>query len=251
MVKNTPDAKRTYSGLTADVTFRMSSLQLGGNYTLSWSRGNVDGEDAGSGPIRATINTYPEYRQASWNSPVGYTFNDQRHKVRAWLSYHVPGIESLGALDVGVLQRFDSALPYDASGVVNPLAYVNNPGYLTPPSTVTYYFSARNGLRWHGLRSTDVAVNWSKKIPQLRTTQVFFRGVVANVLNRAAVVSGDSTILTAASPGSATGLQPFNPFTTQSVQGTNWIYGPNFGQPTGTGSYQPTRTFSCSVGVRF
>ena len=66
-----------------------------------------------------------------------------------------------------------------------------------------------------------------------------------------AVISGDSTVLTPASHGSATGLLPFNPFTERPVRGVNWTYGPAFGEPTGTGDYQQPRTFSCSVGLRF
>ena len=84
------------------------------------------------------MNDFPEYRDPSWNTPVGYVMNDQRHKVRAWLSYLVPMSKAYGSVNIGVVQRFDSALPYDASGPSDPRPYVTNPGYLTPPSTVTY-----------------------------------------------------------------------------------------------------------------
>jgi outer membrane receptor for ferrienterochelin and colicin len=253
VLKNNPDAKRTYKGVTGSVSYRLPSVQVGGNYTLSWSRGNVDGEGVNTTFYRTMIGTYPEYRQARWNSPMGYTINDQRHKVRAWLSYTVPGVEQLGQVNVGLLQRFDSALPYDASGpiVMSPNYVTNPPDYITPPSTVTYYFSPRFGLRWDNSWTTDLSVNWSKRIPQLGTTEVFFRGVITNLFNNSAVVSGSSTVQTKASPGSAQGLQPFNPFTETPVQGVNWVYGHGFGQPSGTSSYQAPRTFSCSAGIRF
>lgn len=250
VVKNTPDAVRNYKGLNANLSYRLGAAQAGGNYTLSWARGNVAGEDAGSGPIRASLNDFPEYRNPSWNTPVGYVLNDQRHKVRAWLSYLLPA-KHAGDVTVGVVQRFDSALPYDANGAVDPRSYVTNPGYITPPSTVTYYFSERFGLRWDNVWTTDFSANWSRKLPNLRKTEVFVRGVLTNVFNNSGVVGGDSTALTAASPGTAQGLRPFNPFTTVPVEGVNWIKADTFGKPSGVGDYQPARTFSFSAGVRF
>jgi hypothetical protein len=251
VVKNTPDAVRTYKGLNANLSYRLGAVQAGGNYTLSWARGNVAGEDSGSGPIRASLNDFPEYRNPSWNTPVGYVMNDQRHKVRAWLSYGLPVAKTLGDVTVGVVQRFDSALPYDASGSIDPRSFVTNPGYITPPSTVTYYFSERFGLRWDNVWTTDLSGNWSKKLPRLRKTEVFLRAVVSNLFNNSGVVGGDSTVLTAASPGTAKGLQTFNPFTVKPVEGVNWVKADAFGQPSGVGDYQPARTFSMSLGLRF
>src|SRR2546425_7530141 len=107
VVKNTPDARRDYKGATANATYRFTSVQVGGNYTLSWAHGNVDGENSGSGPIRASLNDFPEYRQQRWNTPYGYVVNDQRHKLRTWLSYAVPEARNLGQLTLGAVQRFD------------------------------------------------------------------------------------------------------------------------------------------------
>jgi hypothetical protein len=250
VVKNTPDAVRTYRGVNANVTYRLRTVQAGGNYALSWARGNVAGEDAGSGPIRASLNDFPEYRNPSWNTPVGYVLNDQRHKIRAWLSYLLSA-KRAGDVTLGVMQRFDSALPYDANGAVDPRSYVTNPGYLTPPSTVTYYFSERFGLRWDNVWTTDISANWSRRLSKLRKSEVFVRGVLTNVFNNSGVVGGDSTVLTAASPGTAQGLLPFNPFTRVPVEGVNWIKADTFGKPSGVGDYQPARTFSVSAGVRF
>ena len=155
----------------------------------------------------------------------------------------------LGTLQASLLQRFDSALPYDAVGGVDSRPYVINPGYLTPPSTVSYYFSGRNAFRFDPAWSTDISLEWSRHLGSRAST--FFRVVTTNLFNRSAVVSGDSTILTAALPGSVPGLQPFNPFTTAPIEGVNWARSPTFGQPTGPDSYQVPRTFSCSLGFRF
>src|SRR6516225_2557952 len=114
---------------------------------------------------------------------------------------------------------------HGATGPINmsPNYVTNAPDYIMPPSAVTYYFSPRFGLRWDNAWDSDVAVNWSKKIAQSRT-DLFFRGVVTNLFNNSALISGDSTILTKASPGSALGLRSFNPFTETPVRGVNWTY---------------------------
>ena len=75
--------------------------QFGANYTLSRTRGNFNGENVGSGPIRATFDTFPEYRQESWNYPEGYNPGDQRHKARLWVSYALPVPESVGWAEAG------------------------------------------------------------------------------------------------------------------------------------------------------
>jgi hypothetical protein len=91
VVDNTNTIDRSYKGLSTQVSYRPSrDLQVGGNYTLSWARGNFEGEDSGSGPVRAIADDFPEYRQESWNYPVGYTNGDQRHKVRGWFNYAAP-----------------------------------------------------------------------------------------------------------------------------------------------------------------
>ena len=78
LVSNTAKAKRVYDGLTADLRYRLSSLQVGGNYTLARTWGNFNGENVSSGPVTADTLTYPEYRQASWNYPTGDLQIDQR-----------------------------------------------------------------------------------------------------------------------------------------------------------------------------
>ena len=251
VVRNAPDARRDYKGVTANVTHRFPSAQVGGNYTLSWAHGNVDGENAGSGPIRAALNDFPEYRQQRWNTPYGYVLNDQRHKLRTWLSYEAPALADFGQFTLGVVQRFDSGLPYDANQVIDTRPYVANPGYVTAPSSVTYFFSERYGLRFDNIWTTDLSVNWTKRIPGLAATEMFFRGVVTNLFANSGQVGGDSTVFTAASPGTSTGLQPFNPFTTKPVEGVNYVKAETFGKPSATTDYQAPRTFNFSVGIRF
>ncbi len=248
LVANSPQAKRSYDGLTADARYRWSRLNIGGNYTLSKTWGNFNGENVGSGPIRASIDTFPEYRQESWDYPMGYNPGDQRHKLRAWFSYAVPFPEAAGHLGVGVVQRADSGVAVDVFGAVDTRAYVRNPGYVTPVQSVPYYFIPRGAFRWDGVRSTDLAVTWGRHLPRLRNGELFFRGVVTNVLNGTARTRGDIGINTRVNNAA---YQPFNPFTTTPVQGVNWDYSPTFGRPQAFDDYQPPRQFSFSAGVRF
>ena len=50
---------------------------------------------------------------------------------------------------------------------------------------------------------------------------------------------------------STTGLQRFNPFTTQPIEGVHWRRGANFGKPTNELHYQQPRTYRLSLGFRF
>src|SRR5204862_146925 len=79
--------------------YRWARMQIGANYTLSKTWGNFNGENVGSGPIRASFDTFPEYRQESWNYPTGYNPGDQRHKVRTWVVYALPLHEAAGHVD--------------------------------------------------------------------------------------------------------------------------------------------------------
>jgi Carboxypeptidase regulatory-like domain/TonB dependent receptor-like, beta-barrel len=248
LVSNTPQAKRTYDGLTADIRYRWQSLQVGGNYTLSKTWGNFNGENVGSGPIRAAFDTFPEYRQESWNYPMGYNPGDQRHKARVWFNYAIPVSPAIGHVDVAMVQRADSGVAVDVNGSVDPRPFVTNPGYVTPVQSVAYYVTPRGSFRWDPVYSTDFAVTWGRRLPSLQKAELFFRGVVSNIFNNAAVTRGDIGINTRVNNST---YQAFNPFTTTPVQGVNWDYSPTFGQPQAFDDYQPARLFNFSVGFRF
>ncbi|HEY3120618.1 MAG TPA: hypothetical protein VGL15_08345, partial [Vicinamibacteria bacterium] len=171
----------------------------------------------------------------------------QRHKARAWLVYALP-TSGVGHFEVGVLQRVDSGVAVDVSGSVDTRPYVTNPGYVTPPQSVGYYFTPRGSFRWDGVKSTDLALTWGRNLPSLQKTELFVRAVVNNAFNNAARTRGDIQINTRFNN---TAYQAFNPFTTAPVQGVNWDYSPTFGQPQAFDDYQPARVFSFSAGIRF
>jgi hypothetical protein len=248
LVSNATKAKRVYDAMIVDARYRLPRLQLGGNYTLSRSWGNANGENVGSGPIRTSMDTFPEYREERWNYPMGYNPGDQRHRTRIWLDYEVPIASTFGSTHVGLVQRADSGLAVDVDGAVDTRAYVVNPGYVTPVQNVSYYFIPRGSFRWDAVYSTDLAVTWTRGVPRLGGTEMFLRGVTTNIFNRAARTRGDIALLTRVNDAR---YQAFNPFTTPPERGVHWDYSPTFGAPQAFDDYQDPREFSFSVGVRF
>ncbi len=136
--------------------------------------------------------------------------------------------------------------------------FVTNPGYLTPPASVEYFFTNRDALRMADLSRSDVSLNYSRRLG-LRRAELFLRGLVLNVLNRSALTTFtdtdcgtqgclDTTVLTNRNNAS---IAPFNPFTQTPVEGTNWRKGAQFGQPASRYAYQTPRTYQIAVGFRF
>jgi len=243
VVDNTDTVARDYNGVSVQFDYRLRrGLTVAGNYMLSWSKGSVEGEDSTNGATRASANEYPEYRQASWNYPLGYTNGDQRHKMRIWGTWQVPLPRVIGTFDLGATQRYDSGGPYDYSFSVDPRPYVTNPGYLVPPSSVTYYATGRGAFHFDGYWRTDLSLSWNYKI--YKKTQIFFRGIAANVFNNQALQSFNNVVTTS-------GMTAFNPFTTTPVEGVNWKKDSLYGQASSPSSYQAPRDFSFSVGFRF
>jgi hypothetical protein len=247
IVNNTNSVKRDYKGLSVQFSYRLlNALQLGGNYMLSFNRGNIEAENAASVTTFASSNSYPEYRQASWNYPVGYLNGDQRHKGRVWGSYDLPMPDALGKLALGFMQRFDSGTPYDYNMAVDSKSYVSNPGYLTVPATVTYFVSGRGAYRFNSAWRTDLSLSWNRKV--IGNAQLFVRAVINNVFNNHAL-TGFNTTIQGKSQDST--MAAFNPFTSTPVEGVNWKKGPSFGQAVSPSSYQSPRDFNVSVGFRF
>jgi hypothetical protein len=52
-----------------------------------------------------------------------------------------------GYLSATVLESYDSGLPYEAVGTVDPSGSVANPGYKIPPKSVSYFFTKPAAFR--------------------------------------------------------------------------------------------------------
>jgi hypothetical protein len=245
VVENTNDLERRYRALQLQGGYRIyGRLNIGGSYTWSELRGNVMDETLGTGPIADEAAAYPEYKSFTRHNPVGFLPADQTHRLRLWTEMVFP--TSLGDLGVALLQRYESGTPYEIAGRIRPA--VENPGYATPPTRVSYYFSDRGSHRWDDVNSTDLALNYS--LPFLRTT-LFLQGEVFNVFNRSAQIGGDTTVLTHVTNPNE--LQPFNPYCSCDApkEGVHYKLGPLFGKPASYDHFQQPRTIQISAGVRF
>ena len=187
--------------------------------------------------------------------------------MRAWATYDVPVPAAVGTLNLGVLQYFNTGTPYGAQGTVDTRPFVaGNPlTYAAPPSTVNYYFTARDAFHMDDLWRTDLAVNYAHKLG-LKKAEVFGRFTTVNLFDRQGLTNfaggtnsdldlgcgtGGCIVTTVQTNANLASMAPFNPFTTQPVEGVNWRKAPTFGTPLSRYAYQTPRTFQFSLGVRF
>jgi hypothetical protein len=242
-------------------------LSIGGNYTWARLRGNVEGETpsfATSLDNDPTINK-PEYQDFEQINPVGYVGPDMRHRANLWVQYDLP-TSAAGDFNLTLLERYHSALPYSAIGTIDvrsgtstgPANGVVNPGYVSAPSSLSYFFSGRGELRLDDIISTDLGVNWYA--PALHGVRFFVEGDILNLFNKQGLEDPDFIDKTVLTRRQSTCLQtgtnvrclPFNPLAGEAPQeGVHWQKGPNFGKPTSAAAYQLPRTYRLSVGLRF
>ena len=247
LIENSNALERNYTGLHTEFKVQPTARTLvGASWTWSHTLGNFNGETAGSGAVRGLPDFYPEYADLKWSIPRGDLATDQRHRVRAFAEVGLPLPERFGNLSIGLVQAYDTGVPYSAAGLALVSPYVTNPGYVTPPRTSTYYFSPRGAFRTDNISRTDISLNYSIRIAN--AVELFLHPQVFNLFNNQGVIAVDTTVLSA---GNAAGFTRFNPFTTQPVQGANWNYGPNFGKARNAADYQTPRFFQMSMGLRF
>ena len=259
LIGNESVYERDYAALQTQASYRLlDRVNLGATYTWSQLEGNVIGENSGSGPLSGSAGSYAEYREARWNYPTGPLTGDRTHRARIWGSYDIP--TAFGDFNLSVLQNFDSGTSTSLDGAIDSRPYVTNPGYLTPPTSVSYFFgNERGNIKGEDITRTDLAFNW--EFGFRRGARLFVQPEVLNIFNEDGVVGFDEEVLTAFD---VTYLKAFNPFTETPVEcpqgaaaatcqgmNANWQRGENFGKPTTQGSYQLPRTFRVSVGLKF
>jgi hypothetical protein len=273
-------AFRRYAGLSLQGTYRRGAFDVGGNYTLSRTWGNWEGETVANGPIRFGGTVFPEYKQEEWNYPTGDLSSDQRHRSRVWLNYNAPFAPGL---TLSAVEIMESGVPYAGGGReinvlgqstsgVNAVPYVTNPGYLTPPpaNATPYFYTARDAFRTQGQMRTDLGVTYAYRMPRAQAAELFVQMQVTNLFNQFQLCTCGATAFATGSPGNAGGVNiqrintavlnsvttparfaPFNPFTTTPVQGVNWDYGPIFGLATNRFAYTTPQSARVTFGVRF
>ncbi len=235
--------ERTYRGGTIQASYPFSErLQIGGNYTYAKTRGNVTAETSGSGPVTETPYAYPEYKAFAQNNPVGYLPSDQRHKVRAWMTWGVP--TPVGNFTFSALERFDSGTPYsaiiplDTGELYNYIPAAAQNYYVGSPGTsVNYYVNGQRGnFRWDDINALDLSINYRLRLGR---AELFVEPELINAFNQAAVTNGNTTVTQTGS---------FNPLAGDAPQ---YKFGSKFGQARSPSDYATMRTYRVSVGVRF
>jgi hypothetical protein len=260
--------ERRYKGVNAQLSYRpIDALNIGANYTLSDTKGNFDGETGASGPGASLILSYPEYFNTAWNLSYGNLVTDVRHRARVFGTWRLPLPPAAGNFDLGGIYIFNSGATYAwaTNGSVDTRPYVTNPGYSTPPASVTYWFIPRDAIRMADLHRVDLSLNWAHRLG-IRKAEVFFRGRVLNVFNRDALTNATGGGERTGEAGCGTGgcidttvlsnrtdstLARFNPFTDTPVEGVNWKKGTAFGKPNSRYAYQYPRSYDFSIGFRF
>ena len=252
-----PGISRTYKGIHTQFRYRLTDkLNIAANYTLSQTEGNFDGETGASGPVTATTDSYPEYRVRSWNVSTGDLRVDARHKLHAWAIYDIFSTERQ-KLSVSWLENYTSGQPYAANASINSTPFVTNPGYSSPPTKVTYYFTARDAFHTDNIHRSDLSFNYSYNFNAWnRKVELFLQPEILNVFKEQGVFDplglddNEGVTLRPVQPN-GTRAAAFNPFTQTPVEGVDWAKNANFGQALNDLDYQTPRTFRFSVGFRF
>ena len=129
----------------------------------TWSRptGTRSAKHRGRAP--RDVLTYPEYRDLAWNAPVGDLQQDVRHRVRLWATWDMTFIPDGSAASLSARSSPSTRVAVRRQRAPS-VDYVTNPGYVTPPPTVTYWFTARDAYRTATVTSLDLALNWSLNV---------------------------------------------------------------------------------------
>jgi hypothetical protein len=265
VIENSDDGlSRKYHGVQLQTSYRpFNQLQIGANYTYSKLRGNVEGESPSFATVLTDFNNRPEYTAFEQNNPVGSLGPDMRHRGNLFVTYDLD--TRVGELNLSLFEHYHSALSYSAVGSIDvrkgasngPANGVVNPGYVTAPSSVGYFFSDRGAYRVDAITATDLGVNFY--FHPIRNATFFIEADLINALGEQGIEDPDyvdKTILTRRNStclqtGTTTRCVAFNPFTDAPVEGTHWQKGSLFGTPTSQFAYQTPRTYRFSVGVKF
>ena len=211
VLENNNDLERTYKALQRRSSTGSRPTSSSAATTRSRSRtATSTARRPATGRSPATCSTIPNTATADWNYPIGDLSIDERHKLRLWANYGLR-FGSLGRVDLGLLQNVSSGTPSSRDAAISMLSsFVANPGYLTPPTTVTYYFGGGRGMDVSDtIVTTDLSVNYTLPFRALGPrAEFFFRFIMDNLFNADAIDGPNGTVLTAATDSTPEDVQP-------------------------------------------
>ena len=187
LITNAPDGllARDYAGGTFTGTYRFgTTVDIGGNYTISKASGNFDAENVASGPVPFDYR-YPG--QAGLVELPGRRPGRRSASSRAALDQLQPGVRA--GIDGELLQAIESGVPYGAVNTngVDPRPFVTNPNnaYLNPACLDGDDLFLRPARRvpYRGPESrTDLAFNYNAPDSRREPHKLFAQAQVLNVL---------------------------------------------------------------------
>ena len=128
--------------------------------------------------------------------------------------------------------------------------FVDNPGYLLPADTSSYFFTPRDQFRTETMYRTDLSVNVGRELGG--GAELFAQFQLFNAFDQFQLIDINdinTTVLTAFDRPNR--FEFFDPITETPEQGVHWDYHSKFGQALGKDAYTMPRTFRFSVGLRF
>jgi outer membrane receptor for ferrienterochelin and colicin len=267
-IHNSDYFERVYHGVNLQGNVRFSDFTVGGNWTWSHAYGNYNGEGATTGPVREAnpYLYYPEYRDAKWTNPRRNLSIDQRNNARVWVVWDAFNPKH-NRLSLSALHSYFTGGTWGTTIGAATSLYVTNPGYKSPPRSVTYTAEPNDTYKLDDIHSTNFSINYSFIIPAIgKDFEFYLQPEVINIFNHRQVTGVNTTTYDATSGSSyAAYLSYFNPLAGQTpkecpkgtaaadckAMGAHWQKGPDWGKPTGTGSYQAPRLYRVSFGIRF
>lgn len=239
--RNSDLPRRAYDGLQLQASYRLGEhWQVTGHYTVQLKNdGNYEGETGNRPGLPTVIGDYPEILVPERNFPTGRLDDFQRHKARVWTNYDV-SLGRAGALNLGLLWRYDSALTYSLAAPEVDFSDVQlsrDPGYYSL-DTQTLYYGPRGAGSYNGAHRFDAALNY--EIPVYRSLRPWLKAELRNIFNDQTLIGFNTSITEDLDgPVDANGLP------------TQYVQGPRFGQGTSTLDYPLARSFRMSIGFRF
>ena len=118
----------------------------------------------------------------------------------------------------------------------------------------------RDPFRTGATYRTDLSLNYGYRFGQPNGfhPELFFHGELLNVFNQYQACACGENVFRNGGISDLTTIQqgvqlmaPFNPYTTEPVEGVNWRKVPGFGEPQAPSAIPLPRIFRFSVGLRF